>query len=69
MPLRSCLPSFPGLGPLTGTEMLAEIGDDLSGFTDDRGLKAYAGAAPVTRASGSGVLRHRVKNQRLAAAG
>ena len=58
---RSRITSFPGLGPLTGTGMLAEIGDDLSGFTDARGLKAYAGAAPVTRASG--VLRHRVKNQ------
>jgi hypothetical protein len=36
-----------------------------------RGLSAYAGAAPVTRASGKSrvVLHRRVKNQRLAAAG
>jgi hypothetical protein len=34
-------------------------------------LKAYAGAAPITRASGKShvVLHRRVKNQRLAAAG
>ena len=36
-----------------------------------RGLKAYAGAAPITRASGktTAVLHRRVKNQRLAATG
>ena len=51
--------------------MLAEIGDDRARFADARGLKAYAGAAPVTRASGKKVLvLHRtVKNQRLAAVG
>jgi hypothetical protein len=53
--------------------MLTEIRGDRSGFTGARRLKAYAGPrqspAPVTRASGSGVLRHRVKNQRLAAVG
>ena len=38
--------------PLTGARVLAEIGDDRSRFTDARALKAYAGAAPVTRASG-----------------
>lgn len=31
--------------------MLAEIGDDRTRFADDRALKAYAGSAPVTRAS------------------
>ncbi len=45
--------SFPGLGVQLGARMLAEIGDDRQRFTDARGLKAYAGAAPVTRASGS----------------
>ena len=51
--------------------MLAEIGDDRSRFTGARGLKAYAGSAPVTRASGKSmaVLHRRVKNRRLAAAG
>ena len=51
--------------------MLGEIGDDRSRFHDARGLKAYGGGAPVTRASGKTrtVQHRRVKNQRLAAAG
>ena len=51
--------------------MLAEIGDDRSRFQDARGLKAYAGAAPITRASGKtrSVTHRSVKNNRLAAAG
>jgi transposase len=63
--------SFPGLGPLTAARVLAEIGDDRTRFTDARALKAYAGASPVTRASGkSHVVAHRhIKNQRLAHAG
>ena len=63
--------SFPGLGAITGPRVLGEIGDDRSRFADARALKAYAGAAPVTRASGKVhlVLHRRVKNDRLAAAG
>ena len=59
------------LGELTGARVLAELGDDRSRFADARGIKAYAGAAPVTRASGKRlqVLARRVKNQRLAAVG
>jgi transposase len=70
-PDAGIITSFPGLGALTGARVLAEIGDDRSRFTDAKGLKAYAGAAPVTRASGKtiAVLHRRVKNQRLAAAG
>ena len=70
-PDAGIITSFPGLGPLTGARVLAETGDDRSRFADARGLKAYAGAAPVTRASGKtlAVLHRRVKNQRLAAAG
>ena len=51
--------------------MLAEIGDDRSRFQDAKGLKAYAGAAPVTRASGKtrSVTVRRIKNNRLNAAG
>ena len=51
--------------------MLAEIGDDRSRFANTRALKAYAGSAPVTRASGKtrSVTRRRVKNNRLAQAG
>jgi transposase len=44
--------SFPGLGNLTGSRLLAEIGDDRTRLADARPLKVYAGAAPVTRASG-----------------
>ena len=51
--------------------MLAEIGDDRSRFQDAQGLKAYAGAAPITRASGKtrSVTYRRIKNNRLNAAG
>src|SRR5215469_8602594 len=69
-PDAGIITSFPGLGPLTGARVLAEIGDDRSRFTDAKGLKAYAGAAPITRASGkttSVTCRH-VKNNRHAAA-
>ena len=52
-PDAEIITSFPGLGPLTGARVLAEIGDDRSRFADAKGLKAYAGAAPITRASGN----------------
>ena len=70
-PDAGIITSFPGIGPLTGARVLAETGDDRSRFTDAKGLKAYAGAAPVTRASGKtrSVTRRHVKNNRLAAAG
>ncbi len=70
-PDAGIITSFPGIGALTGARVLAEIGDDRSRFKDARGLKAYAGAAPVTRASGKSrsVTRRHVKNNRLAAAG
>jgi transposase len=70
-PDAGIITSFPGLGALTGARVLAEIGDDRSRFQDAKGLKAYAGAAPITRASGKhkSVTRRHVKNNRLAAAG
>ena len=70
-PDAGIITSFPGIGVLTGARVLAEIGDDRSRFTDAKGLKAYAGAAPITRASGKtrSVTRRHVKNNRLAAAG
>ena len=51
--------------------MLAEIGDDRTRFSDARGLTAFAGSAPVTRASGRSIsiTRRLVKNNRLAAVG
>jgi len=70
-PDAEIITSFPGLGILTGARVLAEIGDDRSRFTDAKGLKAYAGAAPITRASGKtrSVTYRRVKNNRLNAVG
>jgi transposase len=70
-PDAEIITSFPGLGLLTGARVLAETGDDRSRFADAKGLKAYAGAAPITRSSGktTAVLHRRVKNQRLAATG
>lgn len=63
--------SFPGLGIQLAARVLAEIGDDRTRFADARGLKAYAGASPVTRASGkkSSITRRWVKNDRLNHAG
>lgn len=44
--------SFPGVGPVMGSRLLAEIGDDPQRFAGPRGLKAYAGVAPLTWSSG-----------------
>jgi hypothetical protein len=65
------LSSFPGLGVALGARLLAEIGDDHTRFADARALKAFAGAAPVTRASGRTRFVHarRAKNDRIAASG
>ncbi|MGW0771982.1 transposase [Streptomyces sp. NPDC002676] len=70
-PDAEIITGFPGLSALSGARVFAEIGDDRSRLADARGLKAYAGSAPVTRASGKSVavLARRVKNQRLAAVG
>jgi transposase len=63
--------SFPGLADTLGARVLAEIGDDRARFAVARALKAFAGSAPVTRASGRSIVitHRRVKNDRLAAAG
>lgn len=70
-PDYAVITSFPGLGEITGARVLAELGDDRTRFADARALKAYAGSAPVTRASGrSHIVTHRrIKNDRLAAVG
>jgi transposase len=70
-PDAAIITSMPGLAELTGSRILAEIGDDRARFADARGLKAFAGSAPVTRASGksTAVLHRRVKYQRLASVG
>lgn len=70
-PDAEILLSFPGLGPQIGARVLAEIGDDRNRFADARGLRAYAGSSPITRASGKkeSITRRRVKNDRLNHAG
>ena len=70
-PDYAIITSFPGLADLTGARVLAEIGDDRARFADARALKAYAGSAPVTRASGkvTSITHRRIKNDRLAAVG
>jgi transposase len=47
----SIITSFPGLGPVLGARLLGELGDDPHRFTDARGLRSFAGTAPITRAS------------------
>jgi transposase len=70
-PDADILLSFPGLGVQLGARVLAEIGDDRDRFADARALKAYAGSAPITRASGKKkfVGRRFIKNDRLITAG
>ncbi|MEU4820239.1 IS110 family transposase [Actinomadura sp. NPDC023710] len=70
-PDHQVITSFPGLSDQLGARVLAEIGDDRHRFADARALKAYAGSAPVTRASGRSIsITHRtIKNDRLASAG
>jgi transposase len=67
-PDYTIITSFPGLADTSGARVLAEIGDDRARFTDARALKAFAGSAPVTRASGRSILitHRKVKNSRLA---
>ena len=70
-PDHEVITSFPGLADSTGARVLAEIGDDRIRFADARALKAYAGSAPITRASGRSIsVTHRhIKNNRLANVG
>jgi len=53
-PLAPVLRSAPGLGPVLAARVLAELGDDPARFTSVKGVRAFAGTAPVTRASGKG---------------
>jgi transposase len=70
-PDAAIITSFPGLGTVLGARILGEIGDDRSRFADAKALKAFAGTAPVTRASGRkrSVTRRVVRNRRLCQAG
>ncbi|MCD2158213.1 IS110 family transposase [Rhodococcus cerastii] len=61
------LTSVPGLGTVLSARILAEIGDDTDRFTSPAGLRAFAGTAPITRASGRShyVKARKVRNKRL----
>lgn len=58
----------PGLGPILAARVLAEIGDDRARFDSAANLRAFAGTAPITKASGrSKIVRTRhIRNRRLA---
>ena len=66
-PQAAILRSVPGLGPILAARVLGEIGDDPTRFTDPNNLRAYAGTAPVTIASGRShyVKARKVRNKRL----
>ena len=66
-PDAAIITSFPGLGTVLGARILGEIGDDRTRFTNAKALKAFAGTAPVTRASGlkRSVSMRVVRNRRL----
>jgi transposase len=67
-PDAEILRSLPGLGVVLGARVLAEFGDDPTRYAHPSGRKAYAGTAPITRASGTRqVVPARVaRNRRLA---
>jgi hypothetical protein len=62
--------SQPGLGVVLAARMLAEFGDDPNRYVGAKARKAYAGTAPITRASGlrQVVLARSVGNRRLSTA-
>jgi transposase len=66
-PLAPVLRSAPGLGPVLAARVLAEPGDDSARFTSANGVRAFAGTAPVTKASGRSrnVSARKVRNKRL----
>ncbi len=60
--------SLPGLGVVLAARVLGEFGDDTDRYVDAKARKAYAGTAPITRASGKMkvVLARYARNDRLA---
>jgi hypothetical protein len=54
---------------ILGARILGEFGDDPHRYTDAKARKAYAGAAPITRASGTRrVVLASARNRRLGGA-
>jgi transposase len=62
--------SQPGLGPVLGARVLAELGDDPHRYASAKARKNYAGTSPITRASGKRrvVAARFVRNDRLTGA-
>ena len=60
--------SLPGLGDVLGARALGEFGDDRTRYANPRSRKAYAGTAPITKASGTRtvVLARFARNAHLA---
>jgi transposase len=69
-PDAGILRSQPGLGVVLAARVLAEFGDDPNRYAGAKARKAYAGTAPITRASGlrQVVLARAVGNRRLTTA-
>ena len=67
-PQSTLLRSVPGLGTVLAARILAEVGDDPARFDNPQSLRAYAGTAPVTIASGRShyVKARKIRNKRLA---
>jgi transposase len=67
-PDAEILDSLPGLGLVLGARVLGEFGDDPNRFAHAASRRAYAGTAPITRASGRhrAVLARYIRNKRLA---
>ena len=66
-PAAEILTSLPGLGVILGARILGEFGDDPNRYVDAKARKAYAGTAPITRASGTKkiVMARYARNKRL----
>lgn len=54
-PLLTVLTSMPGIGVRTASNILLGIGGDIANFKSAAHLAAYAGIAPVTGQSGTGI--------------
>src|SRR6266516_5451130 len=66
-PDAEIITSQPGLGPILGARVLAELGDAPGRYASAKARKNYAGTSPITRASGKKkvVLARYVHNDRL----
>lgn len=66
-PAAEVITSLPGLGVVLGARLLGEFGDDPERYVDAKARKAYAGTAPITRASGTKkvVIARYARNKRV----